>query len=204
MKSAITHRKVGFSIVAVIIFSFWWVNGGVNKANADEMTLKDWIKTVQKMRVEGKDVEILKSDNMTPEKSPEEFWERFMEEAVKKDFNHRVFIQKVTRGLVVERRYVEDNRRIITYGKQNINQNYHFVNVELRAFERIDFNVEKFCLFPSLMEKLCDETGKCHEPPLLSTHVVYSLESEDILISYDKSRRCIKEIEFTRDYGVKY
>jgi len=201
MKSTITHRKVGYSIVAVIIFLLWWVIGGVNKANADEMTLKDWIKTVQKMRVEGKDVEILKSDNMTPEKSPEEFWERFMEEVGEKDFNHKVFIQKVTRGLVVERRYVEDNRRIFTTGKHSINPNYRSSGVEFPSFVLIDLHVERFCLTPDLIKGICDKKLKC-SPSWQG--VTYFLEWEDISFFYDKSAICVKKIVFSPSRRIKY
>lgn len=190
----------------LLLMMLLWVTmliGGAKDSQAEWLTHDEWIEVVQKLRKEGKNVEIIKSDNLVPEKSPAEFWENFRKEMVKEGFDQRLFIQKVSRGLMVENRVEESG--IPVFSKQNINPNYRIVDDKGGSrYSRLIvlFNTDRFCIDPYLLNGICDKVGKCKQ---YWHGVTYFLGREEIYFQYDGSKsKCIEKLIFNLNSQVKY
>ncbi len=140
---------------------------------------------------------------MTPEKSPEEFWERFREESQKKNFDQRAFIKKVARGLMIEKKYEEYG--IPVFSKQDINPNYRIADDKGELMYPcliVLLNTKKFCIDSDLINEICDEDGKCER---IVEGVRYYLEGDEIHFQYNRSKsKCIEKITFSRNSQIKY
>jgi hypothetical protein len=117
-------------------------------------------KAVQKKRPIHEEVEIIKSDNMTPETSIEVFLDNFKKEMKNGNSHSRLFIKRVTRGLLIELRYNDTGIHILS--KQNTNPNYHVEpDGEYSSGSIIViFNQQLFCISPDLLKKFCKKEMK--------------------------------------------
>jgi hypothetical protein len=164
-----------------------------------------WQNKVKKMKAKGEDIEIIKSEYMTPEKTPAEFWAAFTKELQNPNFNFDIFVKKVARGFIIERQYNSSDGidRII---KQGFNPNYSvdsrkstyqvFLNyVELR--EIVIFN-KQFCLPSKWVEKLCVESNKCENSERNLWANFTTLEQRKITFGYDRDNtNCVNCISFS-------
>jgi len=206
----LAFRKAAAWLLACIIAT---AIGGAAEGKAEEKNRENGIHLAKQGEVIGEKSLILKSENMTPEKSPEEFWERFMEESKREDFGISSFIKKVTRGLRIE--WKINNRGETMFTSQSNNPNYHIAEkAEASLYFQIDaeslvFNYEKFCLTPDLLKKYCEERKKCRFDGMEDINrkygniiVYYRLESVAyIYFYYDRNdAKCIRSMKFNYFY----
>ncbi len=113
---------------------------------------KKWVDKVRKLKEEGKDVVIIKSKDIKPEKSPVEFLEQLkkVKEQTGKNFTFTIFVQDVAKGLVIEKRY--DYSMIHYIAKESLNPNYYWEKRETGGYSMF-FNCKKFCITPVIMRK---------------------------------------------------
>lgn len=130
---------------------------GVGEVKADTDWPEEWQAHVRKLRAEGKDVKVMRSKNMTPEKSPEEFLMRYkkIREQAGDKFTFQTFVEEVARGLVIEQRYTEASG-VYYVAKENLNPNYYWGanNIQERVLQCLFFKYDTFCITPNTLRNV--------------------------------------------------
>lgn len=146
--------KLGRALLA-LLFVMMFVIMGAGEGRTYEGMPEWWQKAVRKLKAEGKDVKIMKSKNMTPEKSPEEFLQRYKQvrEEAGDNFTFRTFVEDVARGLLIEQRYHE-TQGVHYPAKENLNPNYYWSGGVLV------FQYDKFCITPELLRNVFGEEDR--------------------------------------------
>jgi len=148
--------KTGRTLLVLLMVAMLMILG-VSEVKADRDRYagdKEWLEMVRQLRAKGEDVKVLKSKNMTPEKSPRAFLKRYKKEKEKagENFTFQIFVEDVARGLIIEQRYHE-TKGIFYVKKENRNPNYQWVAGEemLSGFNYLSVNYDKFCVTPELL-----------------------------------------------------
>jgi len=134
--------------------------GGVKDAKAvspSPIRGQEWIDMVNQLRAKGMDVRVMKSKNMTPEKSPAEFLKKYkkIKDQKKESFTFPTFVEDVARGWVIEERYHEYYDGIYYATQKNLNPNYILESDKYHCdLSSIRFNCKKFCITPGLLRKI--------------------------------------------------
>lgn len=150
-RSAWSKSALAMLLVVMVIFM------GLREGRTDTNMGPKWQEHVRKLRAKGEDVKIMRSKNMTPEKSPQEFLKRYkkVRKQAGDNFTLQTFVEDVARGLVIEQQYDEYDG-VFYIKKENRNPNYYWGadNKWMVSQERIFFNCNKFCITPDLLRNV--------------------------------------------------
>jgi len=180
-------------ILAIVI-------GGAASAKAEEKSLKNRIVVAElseKALKKGYSY-TWKSNSITPEKSPEEFWERFKEESKKKDFSSKTFIEKVTRGLTVK---VKREHGKTDESGESSNPNYRItVRESFVTTWKLIFDPGKLCLPFAWVKKFClwGEGCRLEDADKITYPAPDGHGGHYLFVSDEEDGGCIESIE----YGV--
>jgi hypothetical protein len=184
--------------VQVLLLVMMLVIMGVGEGMTEQSRSQEWQAHVRSLRAQGKDVKVMKSKNMKPEKSPDEFLKRYkkIREQAGKNFTFQTFVEDVARGLVIEQRY--DELKGIRYIlKENQNPNYYWPGKVLV------FKCDKFCITPELLKNLFgkeDSIGRS----LTKESKIYHYDSIGVNIKvgsiHSINKKCASEAVFDSDF----
>jgi hypothetical protein len=167
---------------------------GTGEGMTEQSTSQEWHAHVRSLRAQGKDVKVMKSKNMKPEKSPEEFLNRYkkIREQAGKNFTFQTFVEDVARGLIIEQRY-DEFKGIRYIEKENRNPNYYWPGAVLV------FNCDKFCITPELLKKVFGKENRI-APYLTQESKIYHYNSIGVNINVSSipgiNKKCASEAVF--------
>jgi hypothetical protein len=190
-----TISKAGRTAL-LLLFVMMFLIMGVGEGMTDQSRSLEWHAHVRSLRAAGKDVKIMKSKNMKPEKSPEEFLKRYkkIREQAGKNFTFQTFVEDVARGLIIEQRY--DEFKGILYIEKKKNPNYEVGRV-------MAFNCDKFCITPELLQKVFgkeDSIGR-YQTQKTESYRYFSLGTNfDVDFITGINKKCASVARFDSDF----
>jgi len=190
----------------LILLAIWLVIPGTREARADQPWPLWWQEKVRKLKADGKDVKIMRSKSMKPEKSPEEFLKRYkkVRGQAGKNFTFETFVEDISRGLVIEQRYHE-TKGVLYNAKENLNPNYYW-----KDWKSLYFNYDKFCITPELLRKIFGKENRIityQGSSIMGKTLTYDYHEMDMRFDVDYipgiNKECARETKFDSDLFFK-
>jgi len=197
--------KAGRTVLALLMVAMLMISEA-REGRTDQARSEAWREHVRQLRAKGEDVKVMKSKNMTPEKSPEAFLKKYkkVKEKAGENFTFQTFVEDVARGLVIEQRYEEING-VLYVKKENRNPNYRWVSGERSqtGIRHLSLDYDKFCITPELLRDVFGKEDRIvtYKDSQRKYYEYYSMGMGfSVYFTAGMNENCAKEIDFDSNF----